>query len=233
MRSLPDILKQAAFREMGDAVCIPDIDLSPPPEPEPPEPEEIAPEPLTPPTREEMAVLFADELEAARCEAAERAYADAIHQKRGELREALDRVDALLIELQEQQDQYMEQYARELKYLAVDIAEKVMLQKLAEDDLALAPLVLKTVSSVKHSRWLTVDVSERLVGLVGYLNEELKKPEYRGTAEVAPTASPDDTCRVNTDEGTLVATLSVQTKHLREAFADTDAGTGETRNEAP
>lgn len=223
MRSLPDILKRSAFRERLDAVCIPDIDLSPP-EPIPAETVEQPPEPPKPPTREELRAMFADEIEVVRHEAAERAYADAVHQKRGELREALDRMDALLIELQEQQDQYMEQYAKELKYLAIDIAEKVMLQKLSENDMALAPLVQKTVSSVKHSRWLTVDVSERLVGLVNYFNEELKKPEYRGTAEVVPTASPDDTCRVNTDEGTLVATLSVQTKHLREAFADEDAG---------
>lgn len=220
---MPDIFRHIPVREDAGAVRIPDVELpaEPPPEPEEaPEAEPAPPEPPPPPTREELALLFADELEAVRRAAADRAYADAVQRKRGELREALARVDALLVELQEQQDQYVEQYTRELKYLAADIAEKVMLQRIEEDDLTLAPLVLRAVSSLKHSRWLSVDLSERLVELVSYLNEEFKRPEYQGKAEVHPMACPDDTLRVNTDEGTLVATVTAQTQKLREAFAN-------------
>lgn len=246
---MPEIFKTRQFVETGDTVVIPDVVL-PIPEPEsPPEPE-CPPDPQCPPeefqsdggdehaeelpifqepspppepeplTTQELAALYADELEALRQEARNQAYADALRQKKGELKECVEHVERLLDQLQDDQRQYMARYAEELRYMAVEIAEKIMLTSIDADGMSLAPLVLQSVASVRNAKWLSVELSERLVELVEYIKRELEKEPYRGLAEVVPIAAPPDTCRVVTEDGVLVSTVSVQTKNLKEAFSN-------------
>lgn len=242
---MPEIFKTKEFVETGDTVVIPDAVLpvsapesppepadpppvlcpdgadegtqelllpaQPPPPPPPPEPEPL--------TLEELAELYADELDALRSQARDRAYADALRQKKGELKECVEHVEQLLTQMQEDQSQYMTHYANELRYMAIEIAEKIMLTRIEADDMSLAPLVLQSVASVRHSKWLSVELSERLVQLVEYMKRELEKATYRGQAEVIPVAAPLDTCRVITEDGVLVSTVTAQTSNLKEAFS--------------
>lgn len=174
-------------------------------------------------TKEEIAELYQAEI-AQICKAAEeRAYLDAITQKKMELRECIIQVNQCIADMQASQEEYMVHYVRELKNMAIEIAEKMILTKLEEDDMVLQKLVMQLVSGMKSSNWLRVEISERLVNLVDFLKNELEKPEYHGRASVYPTACMDDTCRVSTEEGTTVATISVQAESLRQAFAEEDS----------
>lgn len=238
---MPDIFKKREFVESEDTVQIPDISLrlrlglaSDPLEDqdEPPREGEAQHDAETPQkrvvkpprqlTRQELEDFFAEELAEIRQNAAEVAYADALQQKKGELKECISQVEQTLNDLQELQDEYVDLCSQELKYLAIDIAEKIMYLRIAEDDISLSALVLQTVSTMKRSKWLSVDLSERLINLVGFMSEELKKAEYHGRAEVNQMACPDDTVRVNTEDGTVIASVSVQINKLREAFANAD-----------
>ena len=234
MPSLPDIFKQRGRSGTDGSVLIPDVEPEPPPEEPPawtppaePEPAGTAeselppsePQPVRQPvlSRMELAEYYRKELEDVRQEAAEKAYADALNRKRGELQDCLAQVDQQLAQMQQLHLQFMEQFAGELKYMAIEIAEKMILTKISEDDLVLKKLVMQMVNSVKTAGWLRVELSERLVALVDFLKQELAKPEYHGRL-----ACPDDTCRVSTDDGTIVGTVSVQAKNLREAFAQAE-----------
>lgn len=241
---MPDIFKKQNFVESEDSVQIPDVSMhtlmgldldlqqeewagGAAPEGEAQGGAELRPRPgvvLQPRvlTRQELEEIYADELTQIRQDAAEQAYQEALQQKRGELKECISQVEEALNELQICQEEFIEQYSKELQNFAVDIAEKIMLLRIAEDDMSLRALVLQTISAMKRSKWLSVDLSERLVNLVGFMTEEVKKAEYHGRAEINPIACPDDTVRVNTDDGTIVATISVQTDHLREAFHNAD-----------
>lgn len=169
-------------------------------------------------TKEELEIRFAAELQELRQDAVRRAYHDALKERAGELQEAVTQVGALLDELVKRQTDYFDRYTNELKYLAIDIAAKVMMSRIADDDLYLSNLVMQTVSSVKAGKWLTVELSERLVNLVDFISAELSKPEYQGMANVVGVPASDDTCRVVTEDGTLVATVSTQLRNLRDAF---------------
>jgi len=116
--------------------------------------------------------------------------------------------------------QFIEEFTKELKYMAVDIAEKIILEKISEDDLILQRLVLQTVNNVKNAEWLNVEISERLVGLVDGIKKELEKPEYNGRAFVFPVAGSDSVCRVTTNDGTVVSTIEVQAANLRKTFRE-------------
>lgn len=238
---MPDVIKQDGFILTDRTVCIPDFRPAVPPAPAAPAVEEVqdgsaqeenqeevldekAPEPPQPqwvpalPTREEMEQDYREQLQEVCNQAAQKAYSDALQEKRKDIQSALDEVGARLDEMQKLQSQYLEQYTEELKYMAVDIAQKLILQKIQQDDTILKDLILQAVGNIKNTDWLKVEVSDQLVGLVELLKQELKKPVYEGKVELHPIAAPVDTCRVTTEDGTVVATVSVQADNIKKMF---------------
>lgn len=173
-------------------------------------------------TREELTEYYHAELEQIRRQAREDAYLEAIYRKKGELTECVQKVDKQLTEMQRLQNRFMEQYACELKYLAIEIAEKMILEKIEEDDTILKKLVLNTVNNVRNSSWMDVEISERLVNLVDCVKTELEHTAANARVTVTPMACAEDTCRVNTEEGTIVATISAQADNLRTVFQAID-----------
>ncbi|MEA4892901.1 MAG: FliH/SctL family protein [Peptococcaceae bacterium] len=188
----------------------------------PPEPHRMS--------RLELADYYRAELNDIREEVSKQACRDAqaraLAEKRQEIADCLAQVEGVLGQMQELQRQYIESYTHELKYLAVDIAEKLIQAKIEEDGMTLQNLVMQSVNQVKKADWLKVEISEGLAGLVDHLKEELAKAEYQGKVEVVAAPWPKDTCRVSTEDGTIVATVSVQAENLRQAFikADTEKG---------
>ncbi len=171
---------------------------------------------------QKLSETYKRELEELSEAVAERAYHDALNKKKGELRDCISSVQNLMDDLMRKHNEFVEQYTNELKYMAIDIAEKIMFEKISEDDASLRRLVLLSVNSVKSYEWLSVELSERLVGLVDFMKKELEKPEYKGKAHVFSIAGTDDICRVTTNEGTIVSTIGVQTENLRRAFREAD-----------
>ncbi len=246
---MPNILKQQGTLLSDKTVKIPDVDFSPEISLSQPETEEsdrtaaqdgedaedegestveepaaYAPRSYTPElmSREELSAFYKDELDEIRTEAQQKAYTDALRQKRAELNEAIERVDNQLAFMQDKQEQYMQRYAQELKFMAIDIAEKLIAEKMTENDMLLSKLVLHMLTSVKNASWISVELSEQMVSLVEAIRKELEKPEYHGRAYVTPIPAARDTCRVATEDGTVVGTVSVQAENLREAFKKLD-----------
>ena len=178
------------------------------------------------PDKETLSVIFKKEIEeisrAAAEAAAQAAYFDALNKKKSELRECVANVQLLLDELLAKHEEFIEQYTNELKYMAVDIAEKMILEKISADDTILQKLVLQNIKAVKNADWIGVELSERLVGLVGLVKKEIETPDYKGRVSVVPVAGRDDICRIITDDGALVSSISVQADNLRRAFAEAE-----------
>lgn len=176
--------------------------------------------------KERPSLLYKKELEslskAAAQAAAQSAYFDALNQKKRELKNCISDVQRLLNVLIEEHEEFIEEYTKELKYMAVDIAEKMILEKIPADDGILNRLVLENIKTVKKAEWISVEVSERLVGLVDFVKVELEKPEYKGKTHVVAVSDNDDICRITTNEGTTVSTISVQANNLRKAFSEAD-----------
>ncbi len=237
---MPDIFKQKGISKPVERVNIPDMPVvheQSEPEEEPiaggelniepaleqddksklPEPE---PEKFTPAimTSQEIAAHYAKELKVLAADAVSKAYFDAIHQRKGELNECMKRVDDTLQQLEQMQYKYMQEYSRQLKYLAIDIAEKMIAQKIEEDELVLAPLVMQTVSGIKNSDWINVELSEKLVGLIDFVKQELSHPDFKGKALTVAVPGTSDLIRIGTEDGTIVATISAQAENLRQMF---------------
>ena len=190
----------------------------------PPIEEEIIEKSFTPEymSRAELTEYYHKELEEIRRDAAIQGYEDAVLKKRGELAACVKTVELKLVEVQKLHDNFLEKYAQELKYLSIDIAEKIIMHKIQDDDKILKKLVLHTIASVRKSGWLDVEISEHLVSLVEDLRGELEQSTTHGRITVSPMACENGTCRVNAEEGTLVSSVSVQADNLRELFRDAD-----------
>lgn len=178
---------------------------------------ETIPQPKIP-SKEELQVIYERNLKELATSVAQQAYFDALNKKKAELRDCISGVQTLMDELVVTHGKFIEEFTSELKYMATDIAEKIILEKISEDDLILRRLVLQTVNNVKNAEWLNVEISERLVGLVDVIKKELDKPEYNGRSFVFPVSGTDSVCRVVTNEGAIVSSVEDQINNLREEF---------------
>lgn len=170
---------------------------------------------------EEMEQMVSERVEMLRGQLRQEVYAEVLAevnaQKSTEVQTYLETVDAVLVQMQQEQMQFMEQYRDRLASLALDIAEKLVLRKIEADDMFLSELITKTVNSLKMAEWITVEVSDQLADLVAYLRTEFKKPEY-GNVEVAARYYPTDTCILETDGGVIDATISEQVANVKKEF---------------
>ncbi len=174
------------------------------------------------PTKEELSELFEDEIKEIQARAYEnaynKAYEDALSRKKGELTKIISDVDDCLLKMQNLHKEYLEKYALELKFLAVDVAEKMIMDKIYEDELVLKKLVIQTVDSIKNSSWLEIELSQRLEKLITAVREELANSNLQGRVSVTGKTGADDLVRINSEKGTIVADVSRQAVNLKELF---------------
>lgn len=156
--------------------------------------------------------------EQARIEGAERGR----REKQAEISNGLQALADTLLELRQRHHTFLQESGQGLKLLAVDIAEKIIDQKIAEDDAALTGLVKKAVQSIRDADWITVEISANLPQLVQKLEEELGAGSSGARVEVALRDLPDSGVWVQTPDGAVDASLSTQVANLKEIFSQMD-----------
>lgn len=152
----------------------------------------------------------------------EDAYTKTVAQRKGEIQECIKRVDDAILEMQDIHKAFLKEYSYELKYFAIDIAEKMICQKIEENDAILSSLVKKTVLDIKNTAWFDIEISDKLVDLVDILRKDLEKAMPNTRITISPKAIPIDSCRVNTSEGTVVSGISTQAENLKKIFNKND-----------
>ncbi|WP_242968877.1 FliH/SctL family protein [Marasmitruncus massiliensis] len=137
-------------------------------------------------------------------------------EKREELRTAIENTNRAIQQIELENVQYMHLYEEELKNLAVDVASRILRKRITPDGHELAELVKAAINSVKDADWITVELSERMPGLLSFLESELK--ESRTNAEIVAKDLPEDTCIVKTSDGNIDASVTTQLRNVKEYF---------------
>ena len=150
--------------------------------------------------------------------AREEAYQCALEEKRAEITECIAEVEQLLDELQSRQRDFLKEYEAGLFSLSLDITQKILNTAIPEHEELMIPLVKEAVSSVKNAEWIDVQISERLPHLVELLKTEFAQCKNPGHIEITAINAPQDTCIINTSDGAIDATASVQIENLRARF---------------
>lgn len=99
---------------------------------------------------------------------------------------------------------------------------KILNTAIPEHEELMIPLVKEAVSSVKNAEWIDVQISERLPHLVELLKTEFAQCKNPGHIEITAINAPQDTCIINTSDGAIDATASVQIFPIRSEELSTD-----------
>ncbi len=157
-------------------------------------------------------------VEKATNEASERAYQNTVNTRKLELEKKLEEIDGVLSQLQQTHGDFLEKYADELKYLAVDIAEKFVLNKLDENDQLLKKLVFEAVADVKNSSWLEIELSNSVSSMIDEIKQELDEKGFGSRTTVTTKFKDKGKISVSGEEGTIVADISTQAQNLKDLF---------------
>ena len=168
--------------------------------------------------REKILSQAQEEAEKIRTEARQTAYRQVLDEKHGEIERCLSEVDRLMNDLQEQHQSFIKQYEDGLFSLSLDIAEKVLHTAIGEQEELMRSLVKEAVSSVKNVNWISVQVSDRLPGLVEALQKEFANWKELCQVEVSAADLPIGGCVVQTPDGVVDASISVQLGNLKGIF---------------
>lgn len=154
-------------------------------------------------------------------EARKKGYNEGILEKIKEIEECIGQIDSLFKEIKSEQDSYFDECADELKFLSLEIAEKLISQKLEEDSMLILPMVKSAVKSLRDVNWIKVEVSDRLKNITSELEKALKEVKPAATIEVESRRSaPIGTCVVHTAEGVVVASVLTQIENIHKYFSE-------------
>lgn len=165
--------------------------------------------------RETLIAQAQEDAKRIRVEAQQSAYQKVLEDKHQQIDECISRVDFLLEDLQKQQQSFLQQYEDGLFSLALEIAEKVVRTSIPQHEELMIPLVREAVSAVKNADWIGVEVSDQLPKLVEALQQEFAA--WKST-QVSAAELPVDGCLVNTPDGVVDASASVQLENLKVLF---------------
>lgn len=126
-------------------------------------------------------------------------------------------------QMKHDETEYFEEYEKQLKYVASEMAEKIIYQKIQDDDMTMYTLLKNAIKTVRDASWIKAEVSEKLSGYADSLEQELS--DIGINAEITINENvPDDTCVLNTSDGYVVATVSQQLENLKEFISRQDKG---------
>ena len=162
-----------------------------------------------------------------RSQARQEGYQSAYTELKSQIESCLAKVGSMMDRMQNEQEQYFEKYAKELRFLALEIAGKVLDKRIAEDDEELMDLVRQAVSSVKNAEWISVEISENLPGLVSRLSEEFSDKAYGNKVEVQTRDIPSGSCIIHTPDGVVDASVETQLENLKGIFSSQEEGNKE------
>ncbi len=126
-------------------------------------------------------------------------------------------------EIKREKNQFFAEYAKELKHLSIEICEKVISQKIEDDDMIMYGVIKNAVRYARDTKWIKADVSSQLSGYIDSLEKELQE-SGQNVEFILSESVPRDTCILNTSDGVIVATLSEQLKNLRDFLNTIDKG---------
>ncbi len=107
------------------------------------------------------------------------------------------------------------EYESNLKWMAMEIVQKVLAKKINQNDVEFAEMVDKAVQGVRNEPWVRVEVSREMGGLIDRLQEIYRAHE---NIEVNASSAPAGTVMLETPSGVVDASVMTQLDNLRDYF---------------
>lgn len=132
--------------------------------------------------------------------------------------QCIHNLELAVARIEGEQEGFMVEYEGNLKWLALEIASRVLSKRIEQDDSEMMSLVKSALATVKSTEWIKVELSQDMTGLIDALGQELKRAgEERIT--VRGISAPPGTCIMDTPASKLDASMYTQLQNLKEYFA--------------
>jgi len=128
-------------------------------------------------------------------------------------------IEQTLARLESAQAGFITGYEQDLKWMALEIAQKILVDTISADDTRLVPLVMAAVHSAGNAPWMTVEISERMTGLLTQLQHKISSFSDTGRINLRLVDAPPDTCIVETPDRVFDASIKQQIENLKGYFA--------------
>ncbi len=157
----------------------------------------------------------AAEAEALRNQAVEEGKREAYTAFTGEMRQIADNLQGAIARFEGERAGFEAEYEEQLKWMAIEIASKVLAKKVSDDDAIMADMVDKAVRNIRGEPWIRVEVAQEMQGLIDRLSSLY---ESQAGIEVSPIPAPPGTVHIETPSGVVDASLRTQLANLRGYF---------------
>ena len=135
-----------------------------------------------------------------------------------EITHMLDELEQLVGEMKSKQQQQFNSFYGDLKYFAIDIAERVVYRKIDRDDEYLRSLVIEALKGVRDAEWVTVQMSEQMTNLVVKLKAAQLDGEIAGNVEFKTDNSDVGTVKIKTPDQVIDASIPTQLANIKRYF---------------
>lgn len=147
----------------------------------------------------------------------------AVDEKYAEVERIVNEFRSLMEDMKAAQLDYFERYAVELKMLALDISEKVIMHKVEEDDLLMLDLISKNIKSIRDADWITIEISNKLPQLAEAVEKAMESVGMSNKTEIQQIASKDkSSCILRATDRIVDISLKTQMSNIRDYFAKCD-----------
>ena len=155
------------------------------------------------------------EVEELRLAAAQEGRREGFLQVTEEVRQTAEGLEAAVASFEGERAGFEAEFEEQMKWLAIEIASKVLAKKVADDDSEMLEMVQKAVQSVRAEPWIRVEVASEMTRLIDGLTAL-----WDGQPQVEVSAVPAEpgTVHIETPTGVVDASLRTQLENLREYF---------------
>ncbi|MFV0498340.1 MAG: hypothetical protein ACK5L0_09285 [Candidatus Fimivivens sp.] len=143
----------------------------------------------------------------------------ALHQTKEDITTCIRNIEQTLIHLESTQARFITGYEQDLKWMSLEIAQKILMDKISADDTQLVPLVMNAVNSVSDTPWMSVEISEHMTGLLTQLQQKLQSAPAGSKVNIRLNDAPPDTCIIETPDKFFDASIRQQIENLKGYFA--------------
>lgn len=143
---------------------------------------------------------------------------EALSQTVQDIADCIRNIEKTITRLESAQAAFITGYEQDLKWTALEIAQKILMDTINADETRLVPLVMAAVNTVGNAPWLSVEISEHMTALLTQLQQKLKD-NSAGKVNIRLIDAPSDTCVVETPDKFFDASITQQIENLKGYFA--------------
>lgn len=168
--------------------------------------------------RDKIVSTAEEDVKRVRLKAVKEGYEEGLLKASSQTGKALALMQEELCEIRGTLKQNMEALNGELIELSLAMAEKILHKHIEEDENELQELARAVVMSEKDKKHISLQVSDHMMQLIDRMDQELEpvRERYQNTIKVKGVPMSPGTCRVETEDGIIDASVDVQLENLRE-----------------